>query len=327
MTRGRVGLGTFPTPQYEKAKGKERRRLVQEEVRAEVEERRTSRAVGLRHQGAWTRWEQAVDRKVTWTDLWRAEPQRIKFLVQAVYDILPSPSNLSVWNKTESPSCPQCPGRGTLEHILSCCPVALGQGRYTWRHNQVLKPIVEAISAGISSSSRGLHPTTQKIAFVKAGGKRRRTAGARNPPGLLATANDWQLSADLVKQLKFPQHIVRTTLRPDILLVSEEMKNIILMELTVPWEDHLDEAHERKRTKYEELVIDCRKQGWKARCMLIEVGCRGFVGQSLYKTLSVLGITGAERRRAMKNITEEAEKASRWLWIRRGDPWGLANAT
>ncbi len=26
---------------------------------------------------------------------------------------------------------------------------------YTWRHNQVLKPIVEAISVGISSSSRG----------------------------------------------------------------------------------------------------------------------------------------------------------------------------
>ncbi len=214
-----------------------------------------------------------------------------------------------------------------MEHILSCCPVALGQGQYTWCHNQVLKPIVEAITAGISSSSRGLCPTSQKITFVKAGEKRRRTAGARNPPGLLATANDWQLSADLVKQLKFPQHIVRATLRPDILLVSEETKNIILMELTVPWEDHLDEAHERKRTKYEELVIDCRKQGRKARCMPIEVGCRQFAGQSLYKTLSVLGITGVERRRTIKNITEEAEKASRWLWIRRGDPWGVANAT
>uniref|UniRef100_A0A3B1JAJ2 Reverse transcriptase domain-containing protein n=1 Tax=Astyanax mexicanus TaxID=7994 RepID=A0A3B1JAJ2_ASTMX len=320
VTRGRAGLGTFSTPQYEKVKGKERHRLVQEEVRAEVEERRISRAVGLRQQGAWTRWEQAMDRKVTWSELWRAEPQRIKFLVQAVYDILPSPSNLSIWGKTESPNCPQCPGRGTLEHILSCCPVALGQGRYTWRHNQVLRPIAEAISMGISSSKRS-HSTTQMIAFVKAGERLGKTTGARNPAGLLATAKDWQLSVDLEKQLKFPQHIVATTLRPDILLVSEETKNILLIELTVPWEDRLDEAHERKRTKYEELVIDCRKQGWKAKCMPIEVGCRGFAGQSLYKTLSALGITGMERRRAIKKIMEEAEKASRWLWIRRSDPW------
>ncbi len=52
VTRGRAGLGTFPTPQYSKAKRKERRRLVQEEMRAAVEDERSSRPVGLRHQGA-----------------------------------------------------------------------------------------------------------------------------------------------------------------------------------------------------------------------------------------------------------------------------------
>ena len=62
---------------------------------------------------------------------------------------------------------------------------------------------------------------------------------------------------DLEKQLRFPQHIVSTTLRPDILLVSEITKNIAIMELTVPWEDHLGEAHKRKRTKSEHLVIIC----------------------------------------------------------------------
>ena len=41
----------------------------------------------------------------------------------------------------------------------------------------------------------------------------------------------------------------RTTLRPDILLVSESTKNIIIMELTVPWEDRLEDANEKKRTK------------------------------------------------------------------------------
>ncbi len=71
------------------------------------------------------------------------------------------------------------------------------------------------------------------------------------------------------QQLKFPSHVVMTTLRPDILLVSEVTRNIVMLELTVLWEDHLEEAHERKKMKYEELVIDCRKQGWKARRMPI----------------------------------------------------------
>ena len=99
------------------------------------------------------------------------------------------------------------------------------------------------------------------------------------------------------------------------------------MELTVPWEDRLGEAHESKRTKYEHLVINCRKQGWKARCMPIKVGCRGFVGHSVHRALGVLGITGGVRSRANKNITEAAEKASRWLWIQREGSWGQANAT
>ena len=168
--------------------------------------------------------------------------------------------------------------------------------------------------------------TTSTIAFVKAGAQPR--PGRRKPPaGILATAKDWQLSVDLEGQLKFPQHIARTTLRPDILLVSESMKTIIIMELTVPWEDRLGEAHERKRSGCEDLVIDCRAQGWKARCMPIKVGSRGFVGHSLHKALSALGITGMARSRAIKNITEAAEKALRWLWIRRGEPWGQANAT
>ena len=53
--------------------------------------------------------------------------------------------------------------------------------------------------------------------------------------------------------------------------------------------------------------------------MPIEVGCRGFVAHSLHRALSVLGITGGARSRAIKNTTRAAEKASRWLWIRRDE--------
>lgn len=112
-----------------------------------------------------------------------------------------------------------CVQQKKLKHVLSSCPKAPSQGRYTWCHNQVLKPIVEAIRKGISSYSR-VYNITSAIAFVKAGAQQKaghKKALART----LAMAQDWQLSLDLERQLKVSQHIASTTLRPDILLVSE----------------------------------------------------------------------------------------------------------
>ncbi|XP_063050108.1 uncharacterized protein LOC134444859 [Engraulis encrasicolus] len=318
VASGRAGLGSNPRPSYNKAKGKERRQLIQEEVRAGVEEARCSRMVGMRQQGAWTRWEEAAARKVSWSELWRSEPHRIKFLIQSVYDVLPSPSNLHRWGLAENPLCPLCQKAGTLEHILSCCPRALGEGRYRWRHDQVLRVIAEAISTGISTSKHQ-QPARQAIAFVKAGEKPQQLR--RQPGGLLATARDWQLKVDLGRQLKFPENIAVTTLRPDMVLVSETTRQVVLLELTVPWEDRMEEAFERKRAKYEELASECRSRGWKTRCNPIEVGCRGFAGQSLIRALKMLGLRGLQNRKAIRNISDAAEKASRWLWIKRGDPW------
>ncbi|XP_067284127.1 uncharacterized protein [Pseudorasbora parva] len=319
VTHGRAGLGSGTTPRYNKAQGKDRRALVQQEVRVAVEEERASRMVGMRQQGAWTRWENAVDRKVTWAELWKAEPHRLRFLIQAVYDVLPSPSNLFSWGLVESPACTLCLRRGTLEHILSCCPKALGEGRYRWRHDQVLKVIANTISCGIDHCKR-LRPVKNTIAFVRAGDKPPLAARATSS-GLLATARDWELKADLGKQLKFPEAVATSTLRPDMLLISETSKQIVLLELTVPWEDRIEEANERKRAKYAELVEECRNNGWRARCEPIEVGCRGFAGQSLCRAYNILGIIGASKRRAIKEVTESAEVASRWLWIKRGEPW------
>ncbi len=50
--------------------------------------------VVLSQQEAWTRWENALQREITWTDYWQADIHRIRLLVLAVYDTLPSPANL-----------------------------------------------------------------------------------------------------------------------------------------------------------------------------------------------------------------------------------------
>ena len=319
VARGRAGLGYFPSIQVRKAIGKDRRLLLQEEVRAGVEEERASRMVSLRQQGAWTKWESVQQRRVTWDNILRADYYRVRFLIQTVYDGLPSPANLHVWGKIETPSCGLCSGRGSLEHILSSCPKALADGRYRWRHDQVLKAVAEIVASAITTSKQR---RPKSINFVKAGEKR--TPQSRTTTGLLASAADWQLKVDLGKQLRFPEHIASTRLRPDMVIFSNSTKQVIMMELTVPWEERMDEAQERKRAKYQELTEECRRQGWITRCEPIEVGCRGFAGQSLCRVLTKLGILGLCKKRAIKSTIDAAERATKWLWLKREAQWSNA---
>ncbi|KAK0140301.1 hypothetical protein N1851_022776 [Merluccius polli] len=85
----------------------------------------TCKAVGMKQQGAWIRWENVVERKVT--ELWKAKLHH-KCLIRAVYNVLPSPSNLPTWVKAESLACPLFSKRGTLEHNFSCYTKALREG-------------------------------------------------------------------------------------------------------------------------------------------------------------------------------------------------------
>lgn len=55
--------------------------------------------------------------------------------------------------------------------------------------------------------------------------------------GLLGTAHDWQMKADLETQVKFLKTVAETTLRADILLVSKTSRRVFMPELTVPFEE------------------------------------------------------------------------------------------
>ena len=113
-----------------------------------------------------------------------------------------------------------------------------------------------------------------------------------------------------MSHVKFLSHIVKTPMRPDITLVSESTNPLIIVELTVPWKDCLQEGYERKRAKYEGLVNDCQNQGCKARSMPIEVGSKGFARQSLYRSCSALGINGVKRRAISSTMSLDQERRS-----------------
>lgn len=104
-----------------------------------------------------------LQRKISWYDIWQAELQRIMFMVQAMYNVIPSQANLHIWGMNNSSACPLCRGRGSLERLLSSCPVELGEGRYCWQHDQVLKAVAEAIAKFVKTCRHN------NIIFVKAG--------------------------------------------------------------------------------------------------------------------------------------------------------------
>ncbi|KAJ8415032.1 hypothetical protein AAFF_G00007300 [Aldrovandia affinis] len=134
------------------------------------------------------------------------------------------------------------------------------------------------------------------------------------------------MEVDLGRQLQFPQEICSTTLRPDVVLWSAAAKSALLIELTVPWEEGLEAAYERKMAKYADLVAECRESGWSVRMYPVEVGARGFVGSSTSRLLRDLGLRGARLSKSTKELSEEAEKASHWLWLRRRDKtWGATS--
>ncbi|KAJ8011633.1 hypothetical protein DPEC_G00060290 [Dallia pectoralis] len=61
---------------------------------------------------------------------------------------------------------------------------------------------------------------------------------------------------------------------------TKNQSSVYIIELTVPWEAAVEEAFERKSLKYTELAADAEQRGWKAKVCPVEVGCRGFVGNS-----------------------------------------------
>ena len=80
---------------------------------------------------------------------------------------------------------------------------------------------------------------------------------------------------------QFPVHIAQTEKQPDIVAWSDSKKSVLLIELTVPWEENREEAHEQKKNRYETLRADCVEKGWICHVIPVEVGCRGFPGHSV----------------------------------------------
>ena len=147
-----------------------------------------------------------------------AGPGQLSFLLRAGSDTLPTPMNLKRWKIKCDAKCPLCDSPWcTTHHILSGCPVALSQGRFTWRHDCALKKLTSALE-------RHIEPGEKLYADL---------------PGFRASDNHHST---------IPPDILVTSARPDIVLVRPG--EVILLELTIPYNspESLSNAKERKQS-------------------------------------------------------------------------------
>ena len=116
----------------------------------------------------------------------------------------------------------------------------------------------------------------------------------------------------------FPHHITPTNLRPDVVWWSEEKKELRLLELTISCETAMDQAHERKLAKYEDVVAGARARGYDAECIAVEVGSRGLVVESeLEKLKEALEVPAKAMTEVAVSLSRAAILGSHKIWCTR----------
>lgn len=205
--------------------------------------------------------------------------EHLKFALNSAVDTLSHNANLQLWKKRDSGACPLCAERQTIIHVLNACKVARDDRRYNSRHDSVLTEIVQLLSS-----------YTQ-------------------PPATLIS--------DL-GNYAFPQHIVATDLRPDIVHWNDMARKVLFIELTICFETSFSNAEERKEAKYEDLVARAKSSGYNAQVISLEVGSRGLVRYNGFEKLKKeFNIHKKDLSSSLINVSRRAIIESYKIWCRR----------
>ena len=261
-----------------------RRRLVaavKSHVKVEDAGKQWTQLCSLPRQGQLAREFTTTSPADVWASALQLLPEEVwKFALNSAQDTLPHNSNLKLWRKKTSSSCPLCHDHQNLVHVLNSCKKALEARRYNQRHDRVLQAIFD---------------------FIK----------ERLPDTTL-------VSADLQGGYHFPTHIAETELRPDIVCWDDSTKKILIIELTIPYDTLMAEAAQRKEAKYSELVSTVRKAGYHPNLITLEVGSRGLPYTPGFQKLKTeLGLSHKSMRSFMTELSKEALTGSFKIWCSR----------
>ena len=191
----------------------------------------------------------------------------MKFMLNSFADTLPTKNNLSRWGKRCNSKCSLCGNNETLHHVLNNCKTMLDQGRYTWRHNIVLRKIMDALK-DIKDHSWKIYCDLSDAT---------KTAGTTIPPEILPTQQ-----------------------RPDLVLINESSNSIVIIELSIPFEANIRKAHEYKENRYASLVNDLQERGYDTNLFCIEVGSRGLICSSNKQALNSIFSQITNNKKSLK---------------------------
>ena len=232
---------------------------------------------------------------LTWRSIIYDLPRGVlSFAVRSAIDYLPTFSNLKKWGKRSQTKCKLCGNYETLLHVLNNCSVSLNQGRYTWRHNSILKHTLSALKGFIESTNNDLLLFSDISGFTTTGGT-------------------------------LPVNVIVSKLKPDMVIHNKQDNSIHLVELTVPFEANIQKAHDRKAQKYRDLVCDISDNGFTCDLTCFEVGSRGLITPENVRNIDkIFTLVKAKPSKSFrKELSKLALLTSYTIWNARQEPaWG-----
>ena len=333
----RLGLGYNTKATYKSGSRKQRRKLATAHLKRKEAERLKLELLKLSRNCDFVKWDKIQATNRDWSgQIFLMPPETLSFILNQQAGTLPSPSNLRRWGADCAAwNCPLCGKFGaTAKHILSNCYAALIQGRYTWRHDEVLATLAKHLLGLVKTANRAT-PRSRPIpaitkSFVRAGARSEPQRSKYKPRTLLEQANDWIVLIDgIPKRIAFPRCTgVDSNLRPDIMIYSKSRKVMIWAELTVPLEENVVDAEIRKTKRYLKLAETLRAKEWTVHPFTIEVGSLGWIADSTSKFLRSVGFNRRQSLWIKKQLSLSASRSSFLIWCSRFDKkWEKAERT
>ena len=115
-----------------------------------------------------------------------------------------------------------------------------------------------------------------------------------------------------------PPDVAMTAQKPDLVIINRKLKEVKLVELTVPWDTtaNMTAALKRKTERYEELATTIQGNGFKCLNIPLEIGTRGVVNVRNRSVLTQLchGLKVNKVSSVIKNCSKLALLGSYTLW-------------
>ena len=220
-----------------------------------------SHVQSLSVQGEFFKLDALQEKSVEWKSIIYNLPHKVaRFLMNSLTHTLNTNANLVRWGKMTSAKCNKCNNRETVHHVLNACPVPLDEGRYTWRHDNILLYILETMQKGINASNQDVDITSDL------------KLGSWSKQGISTV----------------PLQCTQTNLIPDICALWKNEKKLVIVELSVPFETNTEKTHEYKERKYAPLISDIESKRYSVKYSPIEVGSRGYISPDNTKRLKML---------------------------------------